>query len=266
MKLDFYRPKNKILQQYIEGYYFISEDKNLNRIKYKTFPNNFCIVTTNQNIEVEIDSDEVIIQTSQEENIMTCVVSSYSEPIQIYYKQLVNEVTIYFKPLGINNFINDTKEIFSKSTILDFTFFPDFNFKMLEIFGLKRDKQILELENYLLSKLQTKDFTLIKNILADIETDVRIEVIAEKYGITRQYLNNIFRKHIGKSLSEYRKIHRFRNSLLNRKDSKNFTELSQSEFYDQSHFIRNFKSLTKNTPNLFFKEVDTDKENVWLFV
>ncbi|MBO9583609.1 MAG: hypothetical protein J7574_05565 [Flavobacterium sp.] len=79
-------------------------------------------------------------------------------------------------------------------------------------------------------------------------------------------MNKLFTKHIGKSPSEYRKIHRFRNSILKQKESKNFSELSQYDFYDQSHFIRNFKELINRNPQIFFKNIDTEKENIWLFV
>jgi len=266
MNLDFYKPKDKILKKYIEGYYFISKDKNSQSIQYLTFPNNFCILTTNEDLDVEVKENEVIIKSSPTKNIMTCVVSRYTKPMKIHYKELINEVTIYFKPLGISHFLEDSKSIFSESTILDFTFMPDFNAKMIEIFSFTRERQIEELENYLLSKLQVKDFSLMEKILSDIETDAKIEEIALKHQISRQYLNKIFTKHIGKPLSEYRKIHRFRNSILKQKESRNFSELSQHDFYDQSHFIRNFKELTDRNPQLFFKNIDTEKENIWLFV
>lgn len=267
MKLDFYRPQSEILQQYIEGYYFIAEDKNSDSIKYKTFPNNFVILTTNQNISVESKMDEVIIQASAEENIMTCVVSRYTAPIQIHYKALINEITIYFKPLGINQFVEDTKQIFASAPVIDIDFLPGFNSKIKAIFSLADTaKQREELEAYLLGKILNKDFSLIQKILTAIESDATVEEIARKYTISRQYLNKLFKKHIGKSLSEYRKIHRFRNSLLKQKDSKNFTQLSHIDFYDQSHFIRNFKELTRINPNIFFKSVDVDKDNIWLFV
>jgi len=265
--IDFYKPKNIILGKYIEGYYFISEDKNSTPTKYKTFPNNFCILTTNQNTLVEKNLNELVIKPLGEENIITCFTSRYVLPIQVYYQHLVNEVTIYFKPLGIKQFLNDTNDVYSKSTIVDFTFLQDFNAAMKEIFSLDREAQIQELEKYLISKLQIKDFSLMEKILTDLESDIKVEAIAKKHQITRQYLNRIFNKHIGKSLSEYRKIHRFRNSLTKQKESKNFTELSQSEFYDQSHFIRNFKELAQINPQQFFKNVEiNDKENIWLFI
>src|SRR5690606_17615354 len=120
-----------------------------------------------------------------------------------------------------------------------------------------RQKQIELLENYWLSKFIKKDFSLIEQILADVEADLKIEDIAIKNNISRKHINTLFSKHIGKTPSEYRKIYRFRKSLLKYKNNKNLTTLSyENLFYDQSHFIKDFKALTKINPNWFFKNVD----------
>lgn len=106
-----------------------------------------------------------------------------------------------------------------------------------------------------------------ERILADIETELKIEDIAKKYNVSRKYINSLFLKHIGKPPSEYRKVHRFRNALLAYKKSESLTSLShRSLFYDQSHFIKDFRALTKTNPGLFFKNVTIEKENVWLFI
>lgn len=265
MTLDFYTPKSEILQQYIKGYYFISKIGNNKPIKYWTFPNNYCILTVNQNFSVSNLDNLVVIKSSPKENIMTCLVSRYVEPLQIQYEEIVDELTIYFKPLGINHFVDDTKEIFSDKTLIDFTFFPDFNAKIKEIFNLDRENQIMELESYLMSKLKIKNLLLMEQILIDIKKDIKIDEIAEKHNFTRQYINKLFLKNLGKSPSEFRKIQRFRNALLEQMETKNYTELSQSGFYDQSHFIKYFKELTHNKPRHFFKNVDVKKENIWFF-
>ncbi|WDF48346.1 helix-turn-helix domain-containing protein [Chryseobacterium sp. KACC 21268] len=115
--------------------------------------------------------------------------------------------------------------------------------------------------------MEEKDFSDLENIISDIESDFRIDDIAIKNNFSRQYLNRLFSKTIGKSPSEYRKIHRFRNAIINQKNQKNLTDLSlESSFYDQSHLIKDFKQLTNVSPNSFFKTVNTEKENVWLFI
>ena len=78
--------------------------------------------------------------------------------------------------------------------------------------------------------------------------------------------------HLCKSPSDFKKIHRFREALKSKKDKKNsptLTALSYDMlFYDQSHLIKDFKSLTGLPPKNFFKNLtshDDGKIN-WLFL
>ena len=81
-----------------------------------------------------------------------------------------------------------------------------------------------------------------------------------------------FETNIGKSPSDFKKIHRFRTALktqINKKSNENMASLSYDLlFYDQSHLTKDFKSLTGLTPKKFFKNISS-KENGeinWLFV
>ncbi len=53
MNIEYYKPKNKILQKYVDGYYFIKEDKQSGRVEYETFPNNNIFYTINKNTIVK---------------------------------------------------------------------------------------------------------------------------------------------------------------------------------------------------------------------
>ncbi|MBL0911162.1 MAG: helix-turn-helix transcriptional regulator [Bacteroidia bacterium] len=267
MKLDFYKPKNEILQKYIEGYYFISEDKNSGPVTYYTFPNNFSILSINQNAEVEFENNKIIISGTAKENITADLVTRYTEPIEVFYERSVNEITIYFKPLGIDHFLGNTG-IPKQNKMEDFNPFPDFKEAMQEIFRTAyREQQIELLEGYWLSKFIKKDTAVIEQIVSDIEADLKMEEIAEKHNLSRRYINKLFLKKVGKTPSEYRKIYRFRTALNEAKKAKNLTQLSHNSlFYDQAHFIKDFKKLTNINPGFFFKNVDTEKGNVWLFI
>lgn len=269
MEMTFYKTKNKTLQKYLKGYYFISEDNNSNIIRYKTFPNNYCILSVCYNADVLYEEDKITVVPSETKEISTDIVFRYTNPIEVIYEKAVDEITFYFKPLGLHHFIPESHHISSNKSIMDFIVFPDFNSKMFEIFKIKNRKlQIEELENYWLSKLQEKDFSLIEKLLVEIETsDLKIDEIARKFNFSRQYLNRLFLKHIGKPPAEYRKIHRFRSALKRNSSAKNLTNLSHDNlFYDQSHFNKDFKELTQSNPSQFFKNVDTEKENIWLFI
>lgn len=269
MKLDYYKPKNNLLKQYIEGYYFISENKKSEQIKYHTFPNNFCILSINQKAKVELKENSYFVSSAKTDEILADIVIRYTEPIEVVYKNAVDEITIYFKPLGINHFM-DSPTVFKQSSIVNFIPFADFEEQMRLIFNQSdREIQVELLEKYWLSKFEMKNLMLMEQILADVESDLKIEDIALKYKISRKHINTLFLKHIGKPPSEYHKIYRFRKALLEYKKNKNLTKLSHSSlFYDQSHFIKDFKALTKVNPGKFFKtvDVDTKKENIWLFL
>lgn len=268
MNLEFYTTRDKTLQKYIEGYYFISENQNSAPFHYWTFPNNFFILSVNQNTEICMEQRKMIIKSSLEENIVADYVASYSKPIEVSYVNPVNEMTFYFKPLGIHHFIADTKPLFINKMVSQFIPFSDFTAKMREIFMLTdRKEQIEKIEKYWLSKLLDKQASILDDVLIDIESDLRIDEIARKYNFSRQYLHKLFIANIGKSPIEYRKIHRFRNSITDQGKSKNLTELTyNNSFYDQSHFIKDFKQFTNISPNTFFQKVDTSKENIWLFI
>lgn len=267
MKLDFYKPKNKILQKFMEGYYFISESDKPQSIKYLTFPNNFVIFSVTQNTEVIYESNKVILTKSKKEILATDIILQYNEPLEITYDMAINEVTIYFKPLGINHFIDYDEFFFKESQVKNYFPYSDFKQKMIEILSISnRENQIEELEKYWLSKIRNKDFGILNSILSNIEKDIKIEEIAIKHNISRQYINKLFKRYIGKSPTEFRKIHRFRKSLKNDKD-KSLTQVSYDNFfYDQSHFIKDFKKFSNINPSSFFKNVDTNTENIWLFI
>lgn len=268
MKLHFYTPENDILKQYIEGYYFLDDHGTGADKAYLTFPNNYYIVSVNLNSKVELERNKISIEPSYTNNIYASFVYRYVNPIEIQYTKPFREITIYFKPLGINYFVDNLETMFSLKKMTEFIpQFSDFKGEMNKIFQIdKRPLQINALENYWLSKLMMKDLAFIKAILLDIESNMKIEDIAKKHHISRKHLNNIVQKKLGKSPVEYRKIFRFRKAISKSLGLKSLTELSYEHlFFDQSHLIKDFKSLTKINPNLFFKKVNTANKNVWLF-
>ncbi|SJZ66992.1 AraC-type DNA-binding protein [Chitinophaga eiseniae] len=264
MEVQFYKPLHETLKQYIEGFYFIKKREITAPVKYQTFPNNYCIAAVYQHTDLELTQNSITVSAAKHDNISASLVSRYVRPIEIVQYAVTDEITIYFKPLGINQFIDDVRQLF-KEGITRFNPFVDYRDTMNTIFNTPdRHSQISQLESYWLSKLIMKDFSFMEQLLADVVSDVKISDIARKHSISRQYLNRVFVSHIGKSPAEFRKIHRFRNSIAEKQKAGSLTALSHlTQFYDQSHFIRDFKGFTHFTPSDFFSKVDTEKENVW---
>lgn len=62
MEVKFYKPKNIILKQFIEGFYFFVEDKNSKIFSYLTFPNNYCILSFYRNAIGEFSENRYVIK------------------------------------------------------------------------------------------------------------------------------------------------------------------------------------------------------------
>lgn len=264
MKVNFYKPDHPILEKYIEGYYFISKDDSAATLNYLTFPDNYFIISACENVSFFRGQNKVEISASEEENIFIDFVSRCNSPVEIHYKQPINEITVYFKPLGIYHFFNSEESRFLEKEIIssDFT-------ELMKMILAKKDRrnQIETLENYWLSKYKEKEMPVIESVVNALYSDLKIEEIAAKHGISRQYVNKICKKYLGKSASEFRKIQRFRNAVSLNKSVKNLTELSyENLFYDQSHFIKSFKDLTKIQPHTFFENVNIEEKNLWFFI
>ena len=269
MNLAFYKPRNPVLQQYIKGYYFITDDQTDKSLNYRTYPNNYTILSISQNANVVFSENKIAVVSSEEKKISPNLVFRYTNPIEIYYEGPSSEITLYFKPLGLNHFFDADLDFFLEGKNLEhFNPYPDFKEKMEDIFNCEtREEQIDQLESYWLSKLCDKDFVLLREILTAVEQEIKINEIAEKHHFTRQYINKLFTRNLGKSPTEYRKIHRFRNAMQMRNHARNLSALShETLFYDQSHFIKDFKELSHLAPGAFFKTVNTDNENIWLFI
>ncbi len=268
MKVQFYKPRNDILRKYIDGYYFIAKNEPLEPLRYWSFPNNYCIATVCQDAAVISEKDSITISPSASKKIASDLYYNNSLPVKVCFERPVNEITVYFKPLGIFHFWDEIKFEPRQYAITDYQPYSDYIIEMEKILNIEeRELQIVQLEQYWLSKYKPKDLQLIEAILNDIENNLRISEIADKFNMSRQYLHKMFFRSLGKSPAEYRKTHRFKSIIDNYKTEKKFTELSyNNSFFDQPHFNKNFKELTGVNPSSFFNNVDTTDSNFWLFV
>lgn len=77
-----------------------------------------------------------------------------------------------------------------------------------------------------------------------------------EHGISQRRLERIFQKYIGTAPKSFKRIHRFQtivNQLLKKVDE--FTPLAYEHgFFDQAHFINDFKSLAGSSPKRFVEE------------
>lgn len=120
------------------------------------------------------------------------------------------------------------------------------------------------IEHFLNNKLSTNRerhskmsmITSIMNEIGDRDFFDNIDNVASRHGITSRYLQKLFLQYTGLTPKLYSKINRFQNSLkrVSRKDASLTSIAYDCGYFDQSHFIRDFKSFTGYTPSVYSTE------------
>ena len=123
------------------------------------------------------------------------------------------------------------------------------------------DKRIILIETFLLQCLaanedKCRNISFIQHLLQDIKTDLSIQVIAARYNISTRYLHKLVYRYTGLSPKQYNKIHRFQQSLklITSTDSSLTAVAYDCGYFDQAHFIKDFKSFTGTTPSAYLAE------------
>lgn len=104
---------------------------------------------------------------------------------------------------------------------------------------------------------------LVNSIMQDLSKDdffENINSVSSRYGISSRYLQKIFLSYSGLSPNLYSKIARFQKSihLVAAPKSTLTTIAHQCGYFDQSHFIKDFKFFTGSTPSQFSPESSSD--------
>ncbi len=274
MQIETFKPQNKELQKYIESFYFLEHSRKDDKISYLTFPSIFSIVAVVNNAKNIITADSITTKFSKSKSLETSLVCKINTPICFQYQGDIKEICIYFKPLGLNAFIKKHLASFSHSYFDPFVPFSDYENAMKKILDTEDKTRLVEsLEKYWLSKIIGFHHPFLSNAISQIEENPKITTLelANKFNISQKTLISHFKKHLCKTPSEYKKILRFRKTLTEMQNSNKETKLTELsyiiDFFDQSHMVANFKSLTGLSPKTFFKNLTTIENSSihWIF-
>lgn len=125
-------------------------------------------------------------------------------------------------------------------------------------------EQVAELEKYFLGKLVKTEkldnrlFTGLNNHLDQNGYTSSVKKLAKSLGYSIRSFNRHLNVKLGVSASEFIRIHRFGKIL---KYMEQYPDLSLTEiayrvnYYDQAHFIRDFKRMIHRTPGQYLKHI-----------
>lgn len=172
----------------------------------------------------------------------------------------IKTVLVYFKDGGASAFFrNPIHELFQTSVSLD-TFFLRSELVLFEeqlCEATTHLDKIRIVERFLLARMNNVKPDLIVSraleLIYQSRGSIQIIDLCKQLNISQSPLEKRFRKVIGASPKKFATIVRFKSIIHDASHSHSLTALAyESGFYDQSHFINEFKKFTGDTPNEFF--------------
>ena len=106
MNIQLFRPKNIILQNFIEYFYVLTRQADEEPTTYLTFPNIYSMVSISRNAIIKSEGNKVTVNFSSDNLLVSGLAVRYKKPLLIEYAGAANEITICFKPLGLNAFLD----------------------------------------------------------------------------------------------------------------------------------------------------------------
>lgn len=250
MKFEKHFPTDR-LKSYIK-YFVVSENAVEN--EYKVLPSAGLV------IGFQYKGKLTSIHNNIENKLHSAGITGITDSYKIFKNSAdIGTILVYFTEIGFTHFAsNPAHELFNLSLSLD-DIFDKNNITEVEekLANASSDKQRIKIvEQFLLTQL--KDIETDKLIVEAIKLiyqsngNMRIKELNEKLCISQSPFEKRFRKVVGTSAKKFASIVRFNTVLHNLSETKSLTQICfENNFFDQAHFIKDFKHFTGDTPENF---------------
>ncbi|WP_316817533.1 helix-turn-helix domain-containing protein [Pedobacter nyackensis] len=243
------------LTELIECYWMMQSDDPIPRIE-KIIPDGFTELIFNYGsvYKAKINGEWEL----QNPNLLAGQISNY------FYLENTGQTgsfAIKLKPAALTQLFNlNMDQYLDKIVNLDALPVPQLTVlkeKTLPFKGEQHLKMVLDDYFMELNKSATKNpLATTLDLIFNSNGMASVTALTAVAGVGERQLERLFKKYIGLSPKYYSRIIRFNYifQLIKSKKS-NWTEIIyQSGYYDQSHFIRNFKAFTGEDPSSYFFE------------
>ena len=253
MKLENFFPC-AILQPYIKGYLIIeSEEGTVNR----TLPDTSIVMAFRFGGKVDYK------QANEEGTLPPSVISGLRKsPRTFTYSQNTSNLIIKFKEGRASAFFKEPlHELFAISIPLDSLIHRSLIEQIEEQLAeaTTHTQRIAIIEAFLISRLhEPKPDLLVQKAVNSIQHskgNIRINELMDSVYLSRDAFEKRFRKSTGTSPKQFSSIIRLNNLISNLDDNSSLTDAALTAgYFDQSHFIKDFKAFTGEVPHDFIKQ------------
>ncbi|MEI7011780.1 helix-turn-helix domain-containing protein [Leptospira licerasiae] len=252
MKVDTFLP-SKNLQPYIRQFLIIESESG---IQNKILPGSSLVISfrINGSISHKEENRESILPSSG-------ITGLRRFPRLIEYSPKASTLLVIFREGGAASFIKEPiHTLFEMNLSLDHLISPKKVSETEEKLSKSKTnpERISIVENFLVSEwIGTKKNNLILDSITRIRKSkgtLKIRDLLKGMPISRDSYEKKFRELIGTSPKQFSNLVRMKNIIDSYSSKTNLTELAQEAgYFDQAHFIKDFKTFTNETPKQFFK-------------
>lgn len=260
MKFIHFPPENEILKKHIEYYRIFNYEENEIKQTVFIYPHYVNTLSLQNNFLSVFNGNEFTFQFLKNKKPSIGIIGGFTKPLFGEMNGRIKALSIVFKPTGINFFCDKSFDVIVSN---GFNYFPYWDERIIELEELlycyDTSEITKKLDAILLSFYRPfKNDILFEtlSLLHDNYADYTVSKLEETLKVNRKTLLRQFKKHIGFSVTDYRRVLRFRD-VIDRHSAmdENLTRLAyETCFSDQSHFIKDVRKLTGDNPKKLFKE------------
>lgn len=259
MEVTVLKPAHGELSTFIRHFYFLKTESVDFRQSYVTFPQLTTPLSLFNRVRTKLTADRRRASVYHEPKAKPSaeVDGVFSKPMLISYTGVIDEVTVVFEPLGLNQFLRSSySETAMGLAARKFNpYGAVFDRLLSKLFATANvhDRRNL-LEDFFLTQYQPFRNEILSRSLESVIKDDATSVaeIAHLVGVSHKTLTRLFQRHLGASPMVIRKIARFRRSLdlvFGSRSPNTSTEIAlMSDYYDQSQFIKQYHQLGGDSP------------------
>lgn len=247
--------RNPFLKNFVELLYLMTHSKG--ELEYRTITNGVI------GLGIIVQGNAFIQEGNQWTPIPSFSIFGMSEKSYVIKLSAdYREISIGFKPYYFNLFVEEGLHTFTKGQVIDaeLVFQKEALYLLREkMTGQTSEEAILKhcssfFQNQFLSKKENQKVLYATKLIYRNQAH-KVDEIAQKLNVSATTVRNLFQQHIGVTPKELIKITRTHRALQFQKEHiKTLTELGlELGYFDQSHFIREFKAIVGVSPREYFK-------------
>ena len=250
MKFGKYFPTDQ-LKDYIK-YYVVSENEI--ESEYKVLPSPGLV------IGFQYKGQLATIKNNKENNLTSAGITGIADSYNMFKNSAdIGTVLVYFTEIGFTHFSsNPAYVLFNLNLSLDDIFDKSKVHEVQEKLAIASiDKHRIKIvEQFLLTQLKNiqTDQLIVEavKLIYQSKGTIRVKELNEKLFISPSPFEKRFRKVVGTTAKKFASIVRFNSVLDHMNKTKSLSEICyKNHFFDQAHFIKDFKQFTGDTPENF---------------